>query len=42
MSMLKDSWVHEMNRYSLTESFSDSTTPLSNELRAFLRNSVIT
>jgi hypothetical protein len=40
--MLKDSWVHELNRLSLSDSFHESSSLLTNELNAYLRNSTIT
>jgi hypothetical protein len=40
--MLKDSWVHELNRLSMADSFHEDSIPLNNELNAYLRNSIIT
>lgn len=41
--MMKDSWIHELNRISsVSESFSSDLTPLSNELNAFLKNCTVT
>lgn len=41
---MKDSWVHEMNRLSINDSFHENAhaQALSNELHAYLRNSIIT
>lgn len=40
--MVKDSWVHELNRLSLLDSYQENPQSLSNELNAYLRNSMIT
>lgn len=43
ISMLKDSWVHELNRISTVDSrISDASIELGNELNAYLRNELIT
>lgn len=42
LNMMKDSWVHELNRLSVADSFYESSSNLTNELNAYLRNSIIT
>lgn len=42
ISMMKDSWVHELNRLSTVDSHYGSECPLGTELNAYLRNSVVT
>ena len=40
--MMKDSWVHELNRLSVADSFSsDNSSNMKTELNAFLRNELI-
>mmetsp|Transcript_1612 Transcript_1612/g.1573 ORF Transcript_1612/g.1573 Transcript_1612/m.1573 type:complete len:132 (+) Transcript_1612:244-639(+) len=43
ISMMKDSWVHELNRLSIADSrSSEASTTLNKELSAYLRNELIT